>query len=779
MTARRATMRLYFKHILRSMRRKPTQPIILLLTLCLSVAITVCTLTLRSELLYERSYTDNAQLGASDIQISLNSTSESRFMFTSDVKRVLGEECLCAGYYEIFLSRGADSVFSAAAVDFDEIGNIFELEFTSYAGVNEGNRSYSAFISSDFAKKMKLSVGDEFEAELLGIENTYRVAGIAKHDFIAKFDILLDISGVSRVLASKYTLAAAVGDSFRPCNVILIDIPEGESVERAIAALGADADFEDKSVVGTLERGGGEANNDMLFAVINFAVIIMCIMAAVVSYSCFSILSAERAEETESFRAAGARLSLIYSMQYLEALMYWVCGAVSGVILSVPLLLLMRWLLPFKYAELGLGVMPAVSAALLLLLSLLASVSVFILNSRRKHISRRRRGYIAIFAAVCVILYCLMFALPIEYSMIIGTLSIVSVFLLVFLVSDELLLAVCGGILKRRDASLLSGEGLRRPALYYSVKNIRSVRSLRGVVKMISLLVAATLCVGFSINGMNGQVKVLKGLLNSEYVVVNATERCSDKLSACESVGSVGKLYFADGRHNGEIRTTLISTDSLDAISPDIGITYLPHDDEAVISSVQAKALGIEKGDIFTVTQNNEVLKLRLAGVVKTAISFVLFDCNYFGIDYTMLLPSVAYGYTADGQLEEISAVAAEEVASVISSESLNEDMLDSVDIYISSGNFLCSFVVIFSLIGIVDTFIECYRSREEELAMYETAGMSKRRVGRMKLAEISLSVAFALVVGIIAFALTLPLVNETMVSICYDSYESFLAWIG
>ncbi len=775
-------MKLFFKHLLRSVKNRPTQPLILLLTMIISVSVTVCVLTLKDAIKDERYQREEASLGSADIEITLSHGSDSRFMFAEDAREILGAEVAASGYYEAVLSVSSDRIYSVAAVDFETADDIFHLEFSDYFGVSENTLAQSAFVSLEFAEENGLSAGETFRAELFGRERIYRVAGISDKAFIKKFDIMLDISGVVKALASQSALVASLGEDFRPCNIILLDLPEGSDIGETIEKLSADERFSDKNIRDISVKGYAESNNEMITVLIDFAVILCCIMTVVVSYSCFSILASERSEENYSFHAAGAKKSFLALMQYIEGVMYWLVGTAAGLVFSVALLLFMNGIVGFAYADVSLSFPIAFKAASYLLFSVLLSVSVFVFSGKReKRRSLNLKGaFLLAFSAVCAVLYLLIFLLPLEYRLWIGLVLAVSLLLLVFLCAEKLLLAVFGLINNKRNARLLKTGKPKAQALHYSLKNVAAVSALKSVAKMLSLLICAVLCINYTVNSLNGNVYIIKNLFASEYMVFNGTERCSEKLAECESVLSVDRLFLVEAEHEKGIRTNLISVSDTAAFNEELlCVTELPKENGAAISHTEAEALSLGVGDFFTLKQNNIEIELCVAEIVNSALPVVIFDCEYFGFDHSMLLPRLAEGFTYERQLLEISEATADQVASVASSESVGENILSQIVVYVRSGNFILTAVIIFSLIGIINTYLECYRSRKDEFSMYRAAGMSRSRIGRMKLCEISLTFVFALIFGIGGFLVIAPVINRAMMTTCYNVYENFITWLS
>ena len=144
-------MNLFFKHMLRSIRGRPIQPIILVLTLSLSLAVSSVILSIKSAIFNETMSEFSEKYGSSDIIISVDTNSTSRVIFASEVERIVPEGAKVSGYYELLLSGGEDIILGAAT-DFKTVGNVFDLSFTEYGKITEDNLASCAIVDSDFAR---------------------------------------------------------------------------------------------------------------------------------------------------------------------------------------------------------------------------------------------------------------------------------------------------------------------------------------------------------------------------------------------------------------------------------------------------------------------------------------------------------------------------------------------------------------------------------------------------------------------------------------------------
>lgn len=754
-------MNLFFKHMLRSIRGRPIQPIILVLTLSLSLAVSSVILSIKSAIFNETMSEFSEKYGSSDIIISVDSNSTSRFIFASEVERIVPEGAKVSGYYELLLSGGEDIILGAAT-DFKTVGNVFDLSFTEYGKITEDNLASSAIVDSDFAERHSLSVGDELSFELFGREVSYTVEGITKTYPLGNHEILLDIGGVMKQLAANSAFAAVIGEDFKPCSKLFIDLEDGTDAEGVMSLLYASENFSDKTISGTPRAG----NVKVLDLIITFAVTLSFVMTCVVSFSAFSILQRQRREENEAFSISGATRRQLNAMQYAEALIYWILGTLIGALFALPINELSNLYADLRYVKIELSAVNMLISSAVLLASLLLTVTLFVKTGVSV---RKSRGGLAvlIFAIATAICCALHFILPIELKFAFGLATVILICLLVFLSAPKILCALVKWVGGRMRAKML--------ALYYALRNLYSVKALHNTVRLGALLIAALCSVFTVISSLRGNAELMGSVFDTEYVVLNGTSRCYDKIASCEGVSSVEGAYITTYAHKNSYHTSVISVTDVSVFSRDIPITKKPVGNEAVISYAEAKMLSLEVGDSFTIDVSGIPKTLEVIEIVKTGFNFVLIDCEHFGINYNIMLPILEDGVDEAAFVGQVTALTADEIATVTRAEVLLESRIKGFGIYTRCGDLMLFVVLAFALIGLIDTTVESYNVRAYEFELYRVGGMSKKAVRRVKLLEILISAAFGVAVGLLGYAFILPVVEEAMYGIGYELIPNLL----
>ena len=770
-------MKLFFKHLAKSIKRKPAQPFVLILTLAIAVGVCIMSFGLNDCFAEENKLSTFAEYGNSDITLTLNGTSKSRFMFTDEVRGVLGDGAVAAGVFELpmFLGEGAEAVFGIAT-DFGEINEIFNFSFTDYGEVNFSNISEIAFISESFAKEKGLAVGERFDAKIVGGEKSYTVAAISPTKYISSYDVMVDIGGVMEVLASDSLLVSALGDSFKPCSTIYIDVKEDGEITKCKETLSLSESFSEKSIYVVSEDMRAESDAETMLLIISVAISFACILSVAVTFCCFYILAAERSEENASFSAAGAKSYQLNLLQYAEIILYWIIGGALGVGLGELLLKITVTYAGFEFSDGSVSFLNSIGGLLMILAASLITATVFIVSGGHERKSKKKNTaflLVAICFAVAAALSVLTFSVPTQKAFLPGLLAMISIFAFSFVCSTLVfkgLLRLLNAFFERR---LQKTQKLSFPALRYAVKNLFKVKVIHNFSRLITVLVAVVTASVFVIVSTDGYVLTAKRMIQSDYAVLNGTESCYEKLEALDAAESVSKSYFGSGTLLGGNYTPVISTRNANVFSDIMEISSLPENNEIIISRGQAEARELEEGDTSILSLNGNLYETVIAEILDCGMNVIIFDCEYFDVQYNMLLIDGAEGISNDALLHEITKETALELATVVTPDSLMHHRLGSINIYLDSGDVLLTVALVFAAIGMIDNLAQSYRERRPEFELYKAAGMSVGSIRRMKLFEILISLAFGLLLGLVAFALAMPVIERGMLAYGYSVFDA------
>ena len=149
-------MKLLFKHILRTIKRAPLQPVIILLTLIMSVATFLTAVKLTVNVYEEASYRKGKYNDTPvDITVNLSGSDEARMLFAEDVEAVVGEDGSVLGEFmlsAIIEYEDGGNLISIAATDLLRADDFYKFKFTEYGEFTTKNLNQSIIFSSKTAK---------------------------------------------------------------------------------------------------------------------------------------------------------------------------------------------------------------------------------------------------------------------------------------------------------------------------------------------------------------------------------------------------------------------------------------------------------------------------------------------------------------------------------------------------------------------------------------------------------------------------------------------------
>ena len=212
-------MNLFTKHLLRSIKKSPFQPIIILLSLTVSVLSLIASTKMVINVCREHEHRASMVDYVGDITVKPSSTDESRIMFKDDAEELIGENGSVLGQFTvtglISLEDGNDLVTLHAA-DLLEADEFYDLKYLSSAKISKENLDKTVIISSTAAEKYGLSVGDSFSVQLLNKKLELTVGAIAVSEGILRESCgILSIKAIARAIAEANPQIAALGDSDR------------------------------------------------------------------------------------------------------------------------------------------------------------------------------------------------------------------------------------------------------------------------------------------------------------------------------------------------------------------------------------------------------------------------------------------------------------------------------------------------------------------------------------------------------------------------------------
>ncbi len=754
-------MKLFFKHLFRSIKKRPLQPAILILTLALAVIVTCCTLTVREYMHEENTFSQQAKYGNADFTITLNSESTSRFLFTEKVEEILGDKGKVSGIFELPLFKGEEqkTVFGVAT-EFEKIGNVFNVAFSEYGSVAKSTKEEVAFISREFAETENLKLGDQFVVNVLGHDKKYTIEGISETPYFSSYDVMVDITGVMRILAKDSLFVSSLGESFKPCSTVYVDLSEGVSVSDAIVLLKENVDFRDKTFDEVTGIISSLSAMDSLEIVIDILILLSVGLSVAVVFCCLYIISTQRTEENELFKIAGAKRWRLNLLQYVEIAIYWMIGAIIGVAMIKPLLNVMVLLIGYKYVMPHVSIISIFSGLGITLISSLLTVTAFVAITGKEKLKEKKINLPLIALIITVLLIITLFVITTKYKIIISILAILFFALFLFLFVP-ILFKYCMkklNVILNRNCKIKTSISFR-----YAVKNVKKVKVLLNTCRLWTLLVAIIVTMLVSIFGATKAIDKNKNYLNGNFAIINATSSCYENLQALDGVESVNKLYFDMCKLDEDNILQIASISSPDVLKEYMDIENLPKGNEAIISKGYADRFKIEIGEELNVKIDEKVINLKVKDIADTVVNILLFDSLNFGIDYSIMIVDGKEEISVTELRQMLSENLALELATIIPISDVFKSRVALAEIYANGAYIILSIVLLFAVIGLIDNLAESYRFRRKEFELYNLSGMSRRAILKMKISEILIVLTFGLTIGLLSSVAILFLLDEAI----------------
>lgn len=763
-------MKLYFKHILRSIRRAPLQPLLSTVVIALAFFIAALAFNVSDYTRSENVLSDSAKYGNADIVITLNSNSQNRFMQPDDVYSVVGDDVFAAGCYSFAFSAFGSTLF-AAAVDFEDICGIFDIEFTAYGQVTQSTLHSSAFVTSDFAQKHGLSVGSQFTTQIFGYTKSYTVQGISPREFLGSYEVITDMSGIILLLAESYPFIAAMGEDFGLYRTLYIDVGDGDVTE-IMESLRASSLFSDKTIskvtVGSYTQSVAQIISSSIYVMVIFTIM----TSAAVTLCCFYILSSRRSVQNKLFGSCGANPRTLLLLQCSEVLIYWLLGSLAGLTLACALANPVVELCGFTYVSAfgeNFAANCAKALAVTLASSILTAAGFYFTELTKKRRKRRRgaaAGICALGAAAIAATVCT-FTTPVQMHFAFGVAACLLIVLLVYFAAPRLFARAAAALSKNR----VSAKSRTSVSGRYAVKNVRNVKVLHNTFRLTAILIAALAVLALILRAGDNYLQVRLTMLNADYLILNASTTTTEKIGNCDGVESVTSFYWGSCTDSKTgYRSTVFSSEDYSLLAEQFMPDSQPQGNGAVITTLYAKQYGYSVGDLLQIELRGRQLQLVITDVSECALNIIYFDCVQNGIGYNATAvrgDGTLSGEELEVQLYETTAL---EMSTIISAEDYMEQNTGSLaDIYILCGRLLFACFVIFSAIGLADNLAESYRSRRKEFALYSMCGMPPKGIFSMICKEIAITLLCGAVAGAALAGILTLIVNEWLISFGMD----------
>ena len=762
-------IKLFFKHLFNSIRRKPLQPL-----LSIAMMTAACILTASALNFYDWMYADyvnssTASYGNATFSITLSTQSRTRFMRTEDVYDVLGEDALAAGCFELPMYVSDNAIAITAAVDFEQIDDIFDFQFEEYSVPNYRDLNDTIFVTRDFATRNSLQIGSIVSCDLLGSSADYVVRGISEKAYLGQYDAMISIYSAMGALKTISPLLDILDDETALYTTLFVCPADNEDVNETYQLLSSHTPFADKkvSIVSNAINKRGYLN--LVSMMIKFVILFVALLPTIINFCCFYILSRQRADENELFRIQGVRPATLLVLQCVEIMLYWLIGAAIGVGLIFALSPALISIIGFQYVtftltpsihkNIAVGAVVSVGAAL-------ATVALFAFyeiqrNARGRSSDRSaspRRALIssAVAGGVALCGVIAMLLMDVHTRMIIGYVTFVATLLCFFIGITPVVSWIFGRIADRRQSrALTSGHNdIGRTLRTYALKNIANQTALQNAIRLVAFILPVIALTCGVLHGESKKLDKLSELFIADYIAVNSNESSLPALQECDTVDEVIPIYTTVATATDGRGFNLLSVQDPMAVTDYVRPSQMPTGNQAVVNRAYADFYGVDVGDEVVVT---------IEGVDYTLVISEVTNCNVLimFVDVTAF-PSLSYNAYALrtapdvslGQLRQsLSGSPTLLTTAILPRETYSLRIYSGMQIYINVITFVIVLLTLFSIVGLADNAIEIDMYRRAEFTLYDSMGITGGTLKKLRLYEIAFMAIAALYMALLIYA--------------------------
>ncbi len=756
-------MKLFCKHLWRTVLRAPLQPILILLTVIVSTAIAVTAFrlpTMFSAHLYEE-YGKKSELG--DLTVTLRGDSNTRMLFAEDAEKILGEDGDVLGEFRLsgYVGEGDDRrTVAVSAVDLARADAFYQFDYLSYGTFTTQNLRTSAVLSETLANELGLGVGDRLSLRVLEDEYAFTVQAIAADGgLLTDAEVLIPITSVTHALAVRVPAIATLGDSFLPYTRLLIALDDPADAAAVTDRLSASSAFSDKLVESTDAQAKIHSQELIQTVSLWIPALLLLILTTLLVGTSLKLLQAQRSVEYGIFRACGATSGQLSRLQIAESLVYALIGGVGGILLSAPLLRASSMAYVWQTEPLTVGVGGAVFgliwAPILMLTSTLLHLRALRRSERESGVRDGRsvpttdRLGVRVAATLLLILATASLLLtPPQVRYASGVAVLLSLLFWVYLLAPVPLTAVA-----RLSERFFARTRRPQPSLFLSLKSLRQSAPLRQVIRLSVLLCALLLTILTCVSVLGAQSDQLEDFILADTVVLNADATLEEAVAA--DGGTLATLRFSYHPEvwldSGAVVLGLSLADDANAcVSADMLPKSMPHGNLIAVSEGIASMENLHVGDALTITVKGCHGTFKVSEIVPIHTSLLFFDVTSLGLrNDTMCV------LTDSADRESLIATAEPYGAVVLDAEEIFGGLPQTLTGYLHLLEYAVVAALAVTLAGAGNLLAEQYRARRPERHVLRLCGMTRLGILRVTLAELLLILLCTLAVSLpLAYAM-------------------------
>ena len=760
---------MFVKSILRSVKRKVGEPILIVMTVMLAVAMFVSTLSLRSSIKMRLIDSYTALSGAAEIEATFSddfaayyTTEESdAYIRLQETVKKLGT--LHSGYaFYLSVQREDASTFARAySTDFSDLLTYNEIRF-SQGGISE--KHSGVIIGNSFAQKAGVQVGEFIRLTMYGSETrNAEVVGIAEN--VGPFlgvDIIL-----SDVMAARFL---SLSEDVKIRNRFFIELSEETiDISEAVAELREGApDFNFASPINDDDIAITMRNETMLLLVIAG---IVAVLGAILIYTAVVLVMKNRISLAALFRSVGATSGKLSLYLFAEIALYGVLGSLLGVATSFGISALMNVMIGTASASVHVG-FGAMAAGLLfgLMLSFLSafapvvkvvSMPLYDMISYSSPIVKEKRLPAVVVGCLFIVFFIWSILSSVDASFSVGIVALLLLIASLFLIVPLLVKGISSLVMKFS----VNSSGM----LYVAASGAKENRHAHSGARLLCIALTAVIAVASLCGAATTQLAKFSSLFRAD-IMISAPS--SDLLSIRDKVRneagvSGAYLTYIETKcplAQGGTTVTFIAIRPqeaemvLDPSAFSLDVDSICGARRIAISRGLAMKQGLAIGDSISIKLDGKDELFTIASFIDTPLTIVFSDLTGLGSEANACLVASSSDDLLQNLTEGYSRYAA-----VYRITDAFSSIIDLANAYIRVFILLDVIVVLFAMIGYFNNALASYRDRKHEYDLLNGVGADRMARRKLILAENAIVVLGAVILSVVASVLLLTIVQNIL----------------
>ena len=766
-------MKYYLKNLLQSLKKNPTQPIVIMLIVIFTSSI-FCIAMVFKDVFYEHNlYLAKQSVGEADLILSVNADSGTMFAYKDDIEAVLGEDGKAYGYFSMFCDYDGD-IYSCMATDVLTVSEINPVILQKKGKISLYNINELVVVSSKFASEHDLGIGDEITLTILGNPLTFSIEGIAKNEgFFASTDMLVNMKGIVRYFLYELKLFA-MPDTVELCTTVLVKASEGVDIDALRDRLATAPSLSALNVERAI-NGERIQNVSRLESMITFITALLSMLVGIaLIFAAFSIYVSKRLHNIALFKSIGANSATLVGSLLLEGILYALIGSPFGILLAKLLVKRICVVLELGYIAtmtpsmwLPSIAMSVVCIALAIVVPSLRLARESVDSLLRGQISQKKHDalpiiFISLAGAIATSL-CFAFLPKTDY-MALTIADMLFILTLIFFATPYF----CN-LFGFTSSKILD----KLPRQNFSSVALRTIRRNDGFKNMTRIVTVGALiltCIGTMLDALNVQVKYVSNVLDFDFAVIAPSNaRIEDDLQSIDGVKKTSRCYFKFSSSAGYVGNNVLAFEDDPGKYLHLeGKGYVPRGklegNQLIITEGIARAYDLKEGDLTSFVVNHKEREFQIAQIIDFPLPFLIVDAKYCELDCYLIVVDTE-DEAKEAAYKQIQTTYSQKFYPVVTTRYFLSKGVETK--FIELGFSFVYIISAFVAFGIFNSVIDNVRKRRKEYEILASLGATKGKIAGLIAAELAASVLISAIIVTAAYFLITQLIYAASLTYC------------